>query len=62
MNIVGVYARLKYTGILGILAEAKSQGLISELKPSLDALINQAGFWVAAPSYNSVLQLVDEDD
>jgi hypothetical protein len=26
----------------------------------LDALINQAGFWVAAPLYSSVLQIVDE--
>ncbi|TRT44071.1 MAG: DUF3368 domain-containing protein, partial [Microcystis aeruginosa Ma_QC_C_20070703_M131] len=35
--------------------------LISEVKPLLDALINQAGFWVAAPLYSSVLQIVDEE-
>lgn len=51
---------LRYTGILGILVEAKSQGLIAEFKPLLDALINEAGFWVAESLYNSVLQLVDE--
>ncbi|MEH2295255.1 DUF3368 domain-containing protein [Nostoc sp.] len=51
-----------YTGILGILVEAKSQRLISAVKPLLDALINQAGFWVAEPLYKRVLQLVDEDD
>ena len=51
---------LRYTGILGILVEAKNRGLISEVKPLLDALINQAGFWVAAPLYSSVLQIVDE--
>lgn len=51
---------LRYTGILGILVEAKNRGLISDLKPLLDALINQAGFWVAAPLYNSVLQMVNE--
>ncbi|MEH2320356.1 MAG: DUF3368 domain-containing protein [Nostoc sp.] len=47
--------------ILGILVEAKSQRLISAVKPLLDALINQAGFWVAEPLYKSVLQLVDEN-
>jgi predicted nucleic acid-binding protein len=46
---------LRYTGILGILVEDKNQGLISEVKPLLDALINQAGFWVAAPLCISVL-------
>lgn len=50
---------LRYTGVLGILVEAKNRGLISEVKPLLDALINQAGFWVAAPLYRSVLQIVD---
>jgi predicted nucleic acid-binding protein len=53
---------LRYTGILGILVEAKSKGLIAEVKPRLDALINEAGFWVAEPLYNSVLQLVNEID
>ncbi|CCI21507.1 hypothetical protein MICAG_1380006 [Microcystis aeruginosa PCC 9808] len=49
------------SGILGILVEAKNRGLISEVKPLLDALIDQAGFWVAAPLYSSVLQIVDEE-
>lgn len=53
---------LRYTGILGILVEAKSQGLITKVKPLLNALIDQAGFWIAEPLYNRVLQLVDEDD
>jgi predicted nucleic acid-binding protein len=43
------------------LVGAKSQRLISAVKPLLDALINQAGFWVAEPLYKSVLQLVDEN-
>lgn len=51
---------LRYIGILGILVEAKNQDLIAEVKPLLDALINKAGFWVAEPLYNSVLQLVNE--
>lgn len=53
---------LRSTGILGILVEAKSKGLIPEVKPLLNALINQAGFWVAEPLRNSVLELVNEID
>ncbi|MCC5898110.1 MAG: DUF3368 domain-containing protein [Phormidium sp. BM_Day4_Bin.17] len=47
---------------MGILVEAKSQGLIAEVKPLLDALVNEAGFWVAEPLYSRVLQLVSEVD
>lgn len=60
-RLVAARFELRYTGILGILVEAKSQGLISAVKPLLDALINQAGFWVTEPLYKSVLRLVDED-
>ncbi|MCC5621792.1 DUF3368 domain-containing protein [Nostoc sp. CHAB 5715] len=60
-RMVAAKVNLSYTGILGILVEAKSQKLISAVKPLLDALINQAGFWVAEPLYKRVLQLVDEN-
>ena len=59
-RLVAARLNLRYTGILGVLVEAKSQGLITEVKPLLDALINQAGFWVAKPLYNRVLRFVDE--
>ena len=59
-RLVAARLNLRYTGILGVLVEAKSQGLIAEVKPSLDALINQAGFWVAEPLYNRVLRFVNE--
>ncbi|MDB9323564.1 DUF3368 domain-containing protein [Nodularia spumigena CS-586/05] len=61
-RIIAARLNLGYTGILGILVEAKSQGLISAVKPLLDDIINKAGFWVAEPLYKSVLQLVDEND
>jgi uncharacterized protein len=61
-RLVAARLNLRYTGILGILVEAKSQGLIAEVKPLLDALVNQAGFWIAEPLYNNVLRLVNEDD
>ncbi|WP_375477817.1 DUF3368 domain-containing protein [uncultured Nostoc sp.] len=60
-RMVAAMLNLGYTGILGILVEAKSQRLISAVKPLLDALINQAGFWLAEPLYKRVLQLVDEN-
>ncbi|MCY6489097.1 DUF3368 domain-containing protein [Leptolyngbya sp. GGD] len=61
-RLVANRLNLRYTGILGILVEAKSKGLITEVRPLLDALINEAGFWVAEPLYNSVLRLVNEID
>lgn len=61
-RLVATRLNLRCTGILGILVEAKSQGLIAEVKPLLDALVNEAGFWVAEPLRNSVLQLVNEID
>jgi predicted nucleic acid-binding protein len=59
-RLVASRMNLRCMGILGILVEAKSQGLIVEVKPLLDALINEAGFWVAESLYNSVLQSVNE--
>lgn len=59
-RLIAERLKLNYTGILGILIEAKRRGLILSVKPLLDALINQAGFWVAQPVYNRVLRLADE--
>lgn len=61
-RLVATRLNLRYIGILGILVEAKSQGLIAKVKPLLEALVNEAGFWVDEPLYNSVLRLVDEID
>lgn len=61
-RLVATRLNLRYIGVLGILVEAKSQGLIAEVKPLLDALVNEAGFWVAEALYKSVLRLVDEID
>lgn len=61
-RLIASRLNLQYTGILGILVEAKSQGLIAEVQPLLNALINDAGFWVTEPLRNSVLQLVNEID
>ncbi len=60
-RLLAARMNLRYIGILGILVEAKTQGLIAEVKPLLEALISEAGFWVAEPLYKSVLRLVNED-
>ena len=59
-RLVATRLNLRCIGILGILVEAKIQGLIAEVQPLLDALVNEAGFWVAEPLYNSILRLVGE--
>jgi len=51
---------LKFTGILGVLIEAKHKGLISAVKPVLDDLITIAEFWVSDRLYDRVLQAVGE--
>ena len=59
-RMIAARLNLHYTGILGVLVEAKSQGFISTVKPLLDDIINKAGFWVTEPLYKSVLRLVNE--
>jgi uncharacterized protein len=51
---------LKLRGLLGLLINAKQQGLIPVLKPILDRLINQAGFRVSQALYDRTLQEVGE--
>ena len=53
---------IRVTGILGILVEAKSRGLISKVKPLLDSLRHEAGFWVAESLYERVLEAINEFD
>ena len=51
---------LKITGVLGILVAAKRNNLIQEVKPVLDILIDQVGFWIDKQLYTEVLLAVDE--
>ena len=46
---------LRYIGLIGVLLEAKRKGLISALKPHLDALRDTAGFRVSEALYKRVL-------
>lgn len=51
---------IQFTGVLGILIEAKYRGLITQVKPLLDELIRTADFWVSARLYSHVLQIAGE--
>lgn len=51
---------LNHTGVLGVLLEAKSAGLLQEIKPTLDDLISRAGFWISKGLYTTVLQRAGE--
>jgi len=47
---------VRRTGLIGALVEAKRKGLISEVKPLLNALRDVAGFRVSEALYQRVLQ------
>jgi predicted nucleic acid-binding protein len=51
---------IRVVGILGMLVEAKQRGFVSAIKPIVDDLIRQAGFWIRNDLYNRVLQSVNE--
>lgn len=46
---------LTVTGVLGVLLAAKRQGLIGEVKPTIDALITQAAFRISSQLYADIL-------
>lgn len=50
---------LRVTGVLGVLVEAKCRGLLSEIKPVLDALSDE-GFWLSESLRRAVLDAVGE--
>ncbi len=51
---------LRTIGILGVLLDARSRGLIQRVAPVLDDLERTAGFWVAPSLRVRVLQLAGE--
>ncbi len=60
-RLIAARLNLDYIGILGILIEAKSQKLIPAVKHLIEASRDRSGFWIAAPLYDKVLQLVKEE-
>jgi hypothetical protein len=53
---------LEVTGLLGVLAEAKARGPISECQPILDEMIRVAGFWIGDDLRVRYLRGLDELD
>jgi predicted nucleic acid-binding protein len=51
---------LTFVGLLGTLIDAKSAGLVPSVRPLLDNLITNAGFWVSQGLYDRVLQAAGE--
>ena len=52
---------LSVIGIIGVLIEAKRQGFVMHVKPELDALIAQAGFWIDRALYQQILRHAGEE-
>ncbi|MEZ4527370.1 MAG: DUF3368 domain-containing protein [Desulfobacterales bacterium] len=51
---------LKCLGLLGILTDAKNKNLLHAVKPLMDCLMKDAGFWIDQKLYAYVLQTVSE--
>ncbi len=51
---------LAVSGTLGILIAARDRGLLAPVRPLLDALRTDAGFWIGDALYNAVLSAVNE--
>lgn len=51
---------IRVLGVLGILLDAKARGYIGRIRPSLDALRNDAGFYLSADLYHRVLDLANK--
>jgi predicted nucleic acid-binding protein len=51
---------INVTGILGVILQAKRNGLIIAVKPVIDRLINQVDFRVSSQLYAAILQAAGE--
>ena len=51
---------LRTIGILGLLLQAKSAGLLPAVRPVLDDLQREAGFWITEPLRQQLLSLAGE--
>jgi predicted nucleic acid-binding protein len=49
-------------GVLGVLLQAKPSGFLLAVRPVLDDLQRDAGFWIAEPVRRQVLALAGESD
>lgn len=54
------YLGLHVGGVLGSLLEAKARGYLKEVRPAVDALREQAGFFISPRLYQRFLELAGE--
>ena len=54
------YLNLRVMGVVGLLVRAKTIGLLSRIHPQLDALREQAGFYLSEAVYREALRLANE--
>ena len=59
-RVAGLYG-LKKTGAIGVLMRARLEGKLEELRPELDKLRTQAGFWIDEALYRKALAAVGEE-
>lgn len=59
-RVAGLYG-LPITGIIGLLIQAKHEGLISSLEEEMDRLREQGNFWIQDALYRRVLE-AEEDE
>ena len=57
---VAEFHGLRRTGVLGILMRAKSRRLLSEVRPLMERLRDEAHFWIKPELYDRVLAEVSE--
>ncbi len=51
---------VKFIGVLGIIIHAKQKGHIEFVKPLMDRLIVDAGFWINISLYENILSIAGE--
>jgi predicted nucleic acid-binding protein len=51
---------LRVLGTLGVLIDAKRRGYVNEVRPILDGLMAEAGFWVSPQLYARVMDIASE--
>jgi uncharacterized protein len=57
---VAMQMGIKTIGVLGILLQARTSGLVPQVRPLLDQLEREAQFWIAPAVRQRVLQLAGE--
>ena len=51
---------IKVIGLIGIIVLSKEKGLIKKIKPYIDELRNEYGFWIKEELYLQILESVNE--